>query len=248
VKIADATYVVVDVETTGLDPATDEVVEVAAVATNALGDNLGMFASLVRPTKSIPPEISAVHGITDADVATAPDFFAVTTLLNDFLARFMGPSNLPTVVAHNAAFDRSFLGGMNLGWLCTMRLAKHIWPDAPNFRNQTLRYWLDVNPETFGIAPHRALGDVLVTAGILAEALLSPSVVGLGSVSVEELIAFAESPVLLKKMPLGKHRGPIADVPTDYMQWAIGPRGMTDMDADLRFTLETELFKRTRAA
>jgi uncharacterized protein (DUF3820 family) len=97
--------------------------------------------------------------------------------------------------------------------------------------------------ETFGIAAHRALGDALVTARNLRFILKAPSLgvhglfVGLNT--VEELIAFAQSPITITKWPFGKHKGdPIAAAPYSYCQWMLRQE---DCDPDIRFTLEAHL-------
>ncbi len=235
-KIANAVFCIVDIETTGLDPEKDRIVEIACVATTAT-EVLGMWAALVdgRPCNA---ETSAIHGLTDEDLENAVPWEDAQFSLALFASRFGDP----IYAAHNAAFDKSFVDPESDPWLCTKRLAMHLLPSAPSHKNQVLRYWRDLKVDTFGILPHRALADCLVTAALLRD-LLKNGPLGRGE-TVEELIASAESPVLLLNMPKGKHRGPIADVPTDYISWALGPRGMTDMDRDLRFTLETEMRKR----
>lgn len=154
-------YAVVDVETTGFSPARDRVVEAACV----LVQNSAIvqtWSSLVWPERSIPSYASAVHGIYDADVANAPSFSSVCAQLRLLCAG-------ATIVAHNAAFDLGFLPVLaNHRSICTVRLARRCFPDAPNFKNQALRAYLNVDADpTFGtLKAHRALGDALVTAAI----------------------------------------------------------------------------------
>ncbi len=245
-KLDVATFIVVDCETTGLDPETDALVEVAAVAID-LFDPLprAMFSRLVATEKAIPAEVSAVHGLTNAMLATAPDWPTARRSLRHFIALHENP----ILVAHNAAFDRQFLLlGAHWRWLCTKRVAMHIWPDAPNFKNQTLRYWRDLNVETFGLPPHRALGDALVTAALLRDQLASPEFsgeVGRHRWDVDEIIAWVDSPISLATWPFGKFFGqPIAAADTGYIEWALSPRGPADRiasDPDLKFTLERQL-------
>src|SRR5437868_8863998 len=64
-------YAVIDIETTGFNPRTDEVVEVAVVQVDA-DAIVGHWASLVKPSISIPYRATEVHGICDRDVACAP--------------------------------------------------------------------------------------------------------------------------------------------------------------------------------
>lgn len=247
-NISHAIFIVVDTETTGLDPTKDQVVEIGAVATSIQDGALGFWGTLVRPTISIPPEVSAVHGITDADVEFAPRLDSAMESFAGFVGRF-GPS--PAFAMHHAEFDAAFLGldkrytCPSFPVLCTKRLAQHLWPDAPNHRNQTLRYWRGFNRvETFGIAPHRALGDALVTGRILLAEIdeLHERAI---AVTVDDAIAYAESPILSPTLRFGaKHRGaPMSDVPSDYLHWML--RNVTDLDRDTKFTVEHELAQRT---
>jgi DNA polymerase-3 subunit epsilon len=95
----------VDVETTGLDPATDEIIELAMLPfTYGLdGEIYGVhppFSELRQPSGPIPPEVTRLTGIDDAVVAGH-------RLDPDAVAAFIAPAAL--IVAHNAAFDRLFL-------------------------------------------------------------------------------------------------------------------------------------------
>ncbi len=62
-------FLALDLETTGLSPIEDRIVEVGAVKFDALGRELGRFESLVDPRRPMPPRARAVHGISDADLA-----------------------------------------------------------------------------------------------------------------------------------------------------------------------------------
>lgn len=235
-KIADATFLVVDTETTGLDPTKDQVVEIGAVATSLRAGALGLWGTLVRPTGPIPPEVSAVHGIVDEMVADAPSFSDACDAFAEFASRFGDP----TFAAHNAEFDAAFLGLQHLPAVCTKRLAAHLWPSAPNHRNQTLRYWRGHgNVETFGIGSHRALGDALVTGRILLDELEIVIANGIAE-TVDALIEYAESPIVFETWPFGKHKGaPIAGTDPSYVRWCL--RDMEDLSRDMRFTLEQQL-------
>jgi DNA polymerase-3 subunit epsilon len=94
-------FIAFDLETTGIQPKTDAIVEIGAVRFNGAepGDT---FCTLVNPGRPIPPGASAVNGITDDMVADQPK---VKDVLAD-LAEFCG--DLP-LVAHNAPFDFKFL-------------------------------------------------------------------------------------------------------------------------------------------
>jgi DNA polymerase III epsilon subunit-like protein len=73
------------------------------------------------------------------------------------------------VATHNARFDLSFVGPrLCTQALCTLRLSRALFPDAPNHKNQTLRYYLGIDAiAAEPLTAHRALGDALVSAHIL---------------------------------------------------------------------------------
>lgn len=223
-----ATFVVVDVETTGLDPATDAVVEIAAVRYQARSGVIGpTWQTLVDPDQPIPATASAIHGITDAMVARAPE---PSDAWIDF-GRWVKENAI--VVAHHAAFDRAFVPAslQDRPWLCTLRLAKHLWPDAPTYSNQGLRYWLGLDVPATGV--HRAADDALVTAYLLREALSTYD----NATDLDGLLAYAASPIMVTTMPFGKHQGkPLAEVPADYVRWLLN---QPDVDPDLRASLDS---------
>lgn len=95
-------YVVFDLETTGISPNVDEVVEISAVKVKK-GRIVDEFTSLVNPGRKIPDGASAVNGITDDMVADAPDFSIV-------LNRFLDFAEDMVLVGHNIhSFDMNFI-------------------------------------------------------------------------------------------------------------------------------------------
>jgi len=248
VKLADVVFIGLDTETTGLDSQADHLVEIAVRAGNLVDPFVQTFSTLVKPPIPIPATSSAVHHLMDCDVSGAPDRVDAVLRTRHFV-NAVSSGRTPVLYAHNAAFDRSFLPEFEkLPWLCTLRLAQHVWPDAPAFNNQVLRYWRGYGKiDLEGLLPHRAAADLIVTEALLCDAVATYLEAG-GEDDIQALIAYADSPILLKAMPFGKHRGPIEAVPLDYIDWALGPRGITDMDADLRYTLEHERKRRQEAA
>src|SRR4051812_34153162 len=93
-----AVYAVFDCETTGTDPDVDQIVSLAIVRLDGDGVEVVRNLWLVRPSRAIPAEATAVHGIGDADVADAPTFAEVA---GDVLALLDGA----VFVGHNAEFD-----------------------------------------------------------------------------------------------------------------------------------------------
>ena len=214
---------VIDTETTGLTPSEDRIVEIAAVMMS--GER---FSSLVSPIgRPIPPTASAVHHLRDADVAKAP-------LLSDIESGDQWEHLMDAQVAlaaHNAAFDRGFLVGSGQSgspeyyrdarWICTWRCAMHLWPEAPSHSNQVLRYFLDLTDGELGLprglAPHRALYDALVTAGILRRMLRRHA--------LDQLLDMTTRPALLLRVRGGRYDGRLwSEMDDGYLRWTLDPR------------------------
>lgn len=161
-------YAVVDVETTGLDPASDRIVEVAVVRCGPDGRAVSEWSTLVQPDRDPGP--TGVHGITADDLAAAPRFDEIAPLL---AARLDGA----IVTAHNLAFDAAFLAAEwsrvdadrpEAAGLCTLTLARSLHPRRPE------GYSLAACSAAAGIdqpEAHRALADARVTAHLLCSLL-----------------------------------------------------------------------------
>jgi exodeoxyribonuclease X len=192
------------------------------------------FSALYRPLGEIPAETKAVHHLTEADFnETMP----VCTPLNLGFA-LSQPSPADVLIAHNCAFERSFISDDVTGgipWICTQKCALRLWPDAPKHSNQVLRYWRGmILDATQAMPPHRAGPDAWVTAHLLKDML--------GEATVEQLINWTTEPKLLLRVPFGKHRNlPWSEVPTDYLSWMAK---QTDMDTDVLWNARQELYRR----
>ncbi len=153
-----ASYVLLDLETTGGNPVHDRITEIAAVRVDH-GRVSARWQSLVDPGRPIPPYIQRLTGITDAMVAGAPSFEQVAERLLELL-------DGAVLVAHNVRFDHGFVknafarAGVDLRarTLCTVRLSRRLEPHCSGHGLDAIqaRHGL-VNP-----ARHRAMGDVLV--------------------------------------------------------------------------------------
>lgn len=168
--LAAQTYVVFDLETTGLNPkGGDQIVAIGAVRLDGLGQRQGEpFHTLVDPGRKIPARSTAFHGITDDMVRGAPD---VARALRDF-AGYCGDGVL---VAHNAAFDLKFLrvnrhmSGMAFSGPVLDTLLLEAWL-RPGERD----YSLDRLLRHHGIAitqRHNAEADAEATASLFARQL-----------------------------------------------------------------------------
>jgi len=185
----------------------------------------------VNPGRSIPPEASAIHHLTDIDVASAPRLEVVLPLLT------WDPFDC--WVAHNAAFDFSFLPAFSRPVLCTLRLARKLLPGLPRHGNQYLRYAIPLEvPAAKGLLAHRALADVFVSTALLHHLLAELARQHPQVQTIEDLVAFANEPILMQTCRFGnKYRDkPWSEVPKDYLRWMI--REVQNLEPDTRFTVE----------
>ena len=165
VPLAEATFVVFDLETTGLDVTKGaRVVEVGALKL-CRGDVVDHFLTLVDPEVPVPAGATAVHGLTDADLAGQPK-------LAEVFPRFVAFAADAALVAHNLPFDMSFVvaAAAELGLpklrnasVDLLGLARNCYPGLAGYKLETLAQTFRVtNP-----APHRALGDAAVESQLL---------------------------------------------------------------------------------
>ena len=185
--LALATFVVVDLETTGGSATGDAITEIGAVKVRG-GEVVGEFTTLVNPGIDIPPLIAALTGITNTLVASAPRIAAVLPSLLEFIRGSV-------LVAHNAPFDIGFLkaacAAHQQAWpapivVDTARLARTALhrDEVRNCKLATLaaHFRSSVTPT------HRALDDARATVDVLHGLL--ERVANLGVDTVEDLIAF----------------------------------------------------------
>ena len=227
-----ATWIVIDTETTGIEVASDRVVEVACTQMTGRDPNTvtPLVDQLVNPERDIPPTASAVHHLVAADVADAP---TLDVVWHQTIAPVLPDHTI--LVAHNAPFDAAFLAPYpgERPWLDTLRLARHLWPEAPKHSNQVLRYWLGLELPPLSAPPHRALPDTVVTAVLLATALQHLATVAPAVATVGDLLAWVARPLTVTVMPFGKHKGtPLHEVPRDYFQWLLKQWAEDDSHAD----------------
>lgn len=153
-----------DLETTGLDPKSDAIIEIAMVRFDENG-TVEEFSSLVNPGISISEEIENITGISDADVANAPGFGEIRQKVADFFGS-------DPVLAHNADFDVAFL--TSYGFDFTNRVVIDSFKIAQiAFRGEksmNLSNLADVSGY-FHEGAHRALSDTRATVAIYREAL-----------------------------------------------------------------------------
>lgn len=233
-------FTVVDLETSGLAPPA-EVVEIGwcdvelADGESRIGK---MGATLFSAPGGIPPEVQAVHHLRPRDLT---DYPACMPWDLAHVASCGGLAPPAALIAHSCAMERQWFtdeitGG--LPWICTLKVASQIWPDAPGFSNSTLRYWLELDLDpALAMPPHRAGPDAYVTAEIFRRAL--------DHATIEDMLAWTLEPRVLPKINFGKHRGSAwADAPADYLSWIVTK---SDMDEDTKWNARRELDRRRAA-
>ncbi len=156
--------VALDLETTGLDVATDRIVEIAAVRLQGAGGEDDRFARLVSPGLPIPPSSTRIHGITDDEVAGAEAFAAVIPEFSQWVGRSL-------VIGYALGFDLAVLKAEHqrhgLDWKAprsvdVRHLVQLVAPDLPNQSLELAAKWLGVEVGE----RHRALGDAETAARI----------------------------------------------------------------------------------
>lgn len=155
-------YVVLDLETTGLDPTYDEIIEIGAVK-YINGEKISEFTTFVKPEEKIQDYITQLTGITNEMVKDAPK---IKKVLPD-LVNFLGDS---VVIAHNASFDINFIYDNHMyclnkpfsnDFIDTMRISRRLF--------KGIKHRLIDLANEFEIevaAQHRAMADCEVTQKI----------------------------------------------------------------------------------
>nr|WP_240056501.1 PolC-type DNA polymerase III [Bacillus mesophilum] len=166
--IAEDTFVVFDVETTGLSAVYDTIIELAAVKIRG-GEIIDRFESFANPHHKLSATTINLTGITDDLVENAPE-------VEDVLKKFYDWTEDAVLVAHNASFDMGFL---NVGYkkiglgkspnpvIDTLELARFLYPDMKNHRLNTLAKKFDVELTQH----HRAIYDAEATGYLLLRML-----------------------------------------------------------------------------
>src|SRR6266496_3886629 len=159
----DRTFVAIDVETTGLEAGTDEIIEVAAV--KFTGDTvLETFQKLVKPRHSLPLKIARLTNISDEMLADAPRFSEIAPGLVRFVKSY-------PLVGHSVGFDLKMLQAQGMRFAQpsydTFDLATLLMPHAPAYRLGTLAAMLGITHDD----AHRALSDADATRQVFLHLL-----------------------------------------------------------------------------
>lgn len=162
--LQEATYVVFDVETTGLSVSYDKIIEIAAVKVQG-GEIIDRFESFVNPHEKLSDTIIELTGITDDMVKDAPE-------VEEVLREFHAFTQDAILAAHNASFDMGFLNDgykkaglppANNPVIDTLELGRFLYPQFKNHRLNTLCKAFDIEL----VSHHRAIYDAEATGYLL---------------------------------------------------------------------------------
>jgi DNA polymerase-3 subunit epsilon/ATP-dependent DNA helicase DinG len=184
----ERTFVAIDVETTGLEAGTDEIIEIAAV--KFTGDEvLETFQKLVKPRHSLPLKIARLTGITDEMLADAPRFSEVAPDLVRFVKSY-------PLIGHSVGFDLRMLQAQGMRFpqqaYDTFDMATLLMPQAPAYRLGALAATLGITHDE----AHRALSDADATRQVFLHLLRRIEALDLATLSeISRLTAKLEWPL-----------------------------------------------------
>jgi DNA polymerase III epsilon subunit family exonuclease len=163
-KIRNDCYVVVDIETTGLYPTSDEIIEIGAIKVDQNGE-IHTFQKLIKPCNPVSAFITNLTGITNQMLAEeGNDITKVLQEFDEFIEDY-------TLIGHNVLFDIRFiddkyekylLKNLENKYLDTLYLARRYLPMLANHKLNTVATHLHIDAS----GHHRALADVKMTLGI----------------------------------------------------------------------------------
>ncbi len=155
----DRILIFFDLETTGLDPDSDDVIEIGAIKTKD-GEIVEEFSSFVKPRKSISRFITNLTGITEEDLKKAKDVEEIKEKINSFIRNY-------PLIAHNAYFDKMFLEkllnkAIENEVFDTLEISRIFFPELKSHSLQNLIKKLSLKKEN----SHRALSDTLMLVSL----------------------------------------------------------------------------------
>ena len=170
VNLYDSTYVVCDVETTGLSPVYNRITEISLIKIQD-GEITDKFSTLINPKQHIPREITYLTGISNEDVIDKPAFDEIAPKIIKFLEDINSENII--FVGHNVSFDYKFVSEsfkrmnepvyLNIKTLCTCKLARRLLSQLKSKSLGNVAEYLGFKMDR----KHRALDDTIATAKIL---------------------------------------------------------------------------------
>ncbi len=161
--LENSIYVVLDIETTGLNPEEHEIIEIYAFLVEKERITRKLHR-LVNPGYFIPRRITEITGITNAMLIGQPSIREIIYELDDFIKDYI-------IVGHNVSFDLSFLNRaynlylhkkMTSPSICTLELAKKLIPNLKSYKLSALADYFNIKYDRL----HRAKDDAIITYNI----------------------------------------------------------------------------------
>ncbi|MCB0749653.1 MAG: GIY-YIG nuclease family protein, partial [Ignavibacteriae bacterium] len=211
ILFSEATYSVLDFETTGTSPPKSRAIEIGIVRIEN-GKITETFQSLLNPEQFIPPFISQLTGITNAEVFDAPTFESISQDVKEFIEGSI-------LIGHNLPFDYAFLKSEferadiqlpKLEQICTLKISRKILPELKSKSLGNMVKHFRIQHKNV----HRALGDALVTAKLFLK-LLKKLKEDYNYENVSDLVDFQTAPQVSKSFRLVKKKlvGDLASLP-----------------------------------
>ena len=177
-------------------------------------DKSKLFDQLYCVDEPISFAAMAVHHILESDLIDRPHY-----------STFILPTDTQYIIGHNVDYDiraieKCGVDTSSIKAICTLALARRVWPDAEAHNISALIYMISKGSEKAREMikkAHRADMDIILTANILMHIVHQ-----LNINSMEELYAASEDARIPRSINFGKHRGTnIVDLPADYIQWLL---------------------------
>ena len=193
-------------------------------------DKSQIFDQLYQVDEPISYAAMAVHHILESDLVDQPHY-----------SSFRLPNETVYMIGHNIDYDlraieKCGVNTQHIKAICTLALARRVWPDAEAHNISALIYMISkgsAKAREMIKKAHRADMDIILTANILNQIVQH-----LNINSLEELYAASEDARIPRTINFGKHKGTaLRDLPADYIQWLLR---QTDLDPYLRKALEQQ--------
>lgn len=212
-----------DTETTGkIDPV---IVEAAWIKIDSFSPLLtsSSFNQRYNPGKKSEYGALAIHNILDEELLDCPP-----------ASEFQLPDDTQYIVGHNVDYDWNVINQPNIKRICTLALARRIWPELDSYNQSALLYFIEGHEARDKLKnAHSALADVK-NCEILLRAICNK----LEITSAEELWNKSELARVPTHINFGKHKGSIiSEIPKDYKEWLLK---QVDVDPYLRKALEVK--------
>lgn len=165
-ELESGPFTIVDIETTGLNPISNEIIEIGAIKVQG-GEVKDIFNKLIKPSSNLSDEIIGLTGITEEMLEGCPK-------ISDVLPEFLDFISGQTLIAHNADFDIPFLRehisralkrDLSNKTVCTLKTSRALLPNLSNHKLHTIAAYYKIPIS----GRHRAIGDAEATYQVWLE-------------------------------------------------------------------------------